>query len=282
MKRRIHSVNEEKGYFSVVMNGVLVFIYLTKRQTKQFMDYLDVGNFVKMTLTDNTKVIDKRIAFKLNYFISIERKTAKRTKVLYDLEEIREDILTVLSNFDKYLFIDLEMTMPHYYKTPFVAEIVQVGYLLTNNNLTVIKENDYYIKPTKYQQISKRTLHFLRVESHVFNTGKDYSHFYNDLKEIIKTHNPKIIVWGNNDIISLNKSYKINEVKPLTKRQSFINLLDIHKIYYQLENDLGLFNAYKLYYGINNNQEHDALDDAKVMLAVFKALREKKETNESF
>lgn len=279
MKRRIHSVNEEKGYFSVVFNGRLVFIYLTKRQIKQYLDYLDEGNFVNMTLLDSVKIIDKRVAYKLNYFITIERKTIKGTKVLYDLREIRKDIITVLSNFDKYLFIDLEMTMPHYHKTPFVAEIVQVGYLLTDNKLKVIKENDYYIKPTKYEQISKRTLHFLKVDSSVFKNAKDYNYFYADLKEIIKTHNPKIIVWGNNDIISLNKSYKLNKTAPLTRRTSFINLLDVHKTYYQLDNDLGLFNAYKLYYGTDNNQDHDALVDAKVMMAVFKALKEKKETN---
>ncbi len=279
MKRKIHSVNETKGYFSVIISGRLVYIYLTKRQVKQYIDYLEEGNFVNMTLLDTTKKIDNKIAHKLNYIITIERKTHKGTKVLYSLEKIRKDILNVLSNFNKYLFIDLEMTMPHYYKTPFVAEIVQTGYLLTDNNLNVIKENDYYIKPTKYERISKRTLHFLKVNSSVFKDSKEYDYFYNDLKEIIKTYNPKIIVWGNNDIISLNKSYKINKVTPLTKRTNFINLLDIHKTYYQLDNDLGLFNAYKLYYGKDFNQDHDALVDAKVMLAVFKALKEKKETN---
>ncbi len=279
MKRIIHEVNEKKGYFSVNINGRLVFIYLTKRQIKQYIGYLEEGNFVTMSLVESTKTVDKRLAYKLNYFSKIERKTSRGVKVLYDLNIIREEILKVINGFDKYLFIDLEMTMPHYYKAPFEAEIVQAGYLLTDNDLNIIVENDYYINPTKYEKISKRTLNFLKVESKVFDKAKPYNYFYEDLKTIIKNENPKIIVWGNNDILALTKSYKINKVTPLTKRSSFINLLDIHKTYYQLDNDLGLFNAYKLYYGEDENQEHNALIDAKVMMDVFKALKEKKETN---
>lgn len=274
MKKIIHKVNEKLGYFEVIVSDKIVYIYLTKRQRKQYNDYLVEGNFVEFTLKDKTKKINKINAHSLNYFITIERKTKRGTKVLYDLNVIRNNILEVLSNFNYYLFMDLEMTMPHYYKTPFEAEIIQVGYVLTNKNLEVIKKDNYYVTPTKYKKISKRTTNFLNITLDVFDNANEYSYFYEDLKKLINKYHPKIIVWGRNDVLAINKSYKLNDVRQLTKRNDFIDLLNIHKTYYQLDDDLGLFSAYEKYYGKMLNQEHDALDDAKVMMDVFKALRD--------
>ena len=43
------------------------------------------------------------------------------------------------------------------------------------------------------------------------------------------------------------------------------------KGYYELKNDPGLFKLYQTYYDVDDNQLHDALDDAKTTLYVFKA-----------
>ncbi|MCR5307716.1 MAG: hypothetical protein K6E24_01810, partial [bacterium] len=61
--------------------------------------------------------------------------------------------------------------------------------------------------------------------------------------------------------------YEINNLEALTP--NFINLLQVHKNYYNLKNDLGLFDAYKQYTGENLNQEHDALEDAFMTKNVF-------------
>ena len=61
--------------------------------------------------------------------------------------------------------------------------------------------------------------------------------------------------------------YEINNLEPL--KPNYINLLQVHKNYYNLKNDLGLFDAYKKYTGEDLNQEHDALVDAFMTKNVF-------------
>ncbi|HHT39809.1 MAG: exonuclease domain-containing protein [Acholeplasmatales bacterium] len=273
MKRRIHQVNEKESYFSVIFNGRLIFIYLTKRQRKRYLDYLESGRFVTFRVSNKTKKIKQRRAYYLKTITKVERPTKGKTIVLYDFEKIKREIVKVITSFDYYLFIDLESTMPHYYRKKFEAEIIQIGYYLTNKEFDVIKKQQYYLLPTKYPKISVRTFKFLNINDDVFKTAKPYQYFYRELKELLATYQAKIVVWGRNDILSLNRSYRINNLKSITKRSDFINLLEIHKSYYDLTNDLGLFKAFQFYYGKNEIQEHDALQDALILLEVFKGLK---------
>ena len=56
-----------------------------------------------------------------------------------------------------------------------------------------------------------------------------------------------------------------------TKRMRFLDLLNLHKVYYGLKNDIGLFNAYNLYSNERLvGQKHDALEDAIITMEIFK------------
>ena len=112
----------------------------------------------------------------------------------------------------------------------------------------------------------------MKLDQAYYTEALDYMTFYQALKNVLDTYHPKIIVWGKNDMIALKASYQINKVKPLTHDHDFINLLQIHKTYYNLSDDLGLFKAYELYYNKAYDQAHDALDDALVTKHVFDAL----------
>ena len=101
--------------------------------------------------------------------------------------------------------------------------------------------------------------------------------FYNDFTNLIKTYNPKMIVWGKNDVITLKSSYKVNKLPSLTTRDSFINLLQVLKTYYNLYDDLGLAKSYEKWVNQKYRQTHDALDDAYVMLEIFKVFKTKME-----
>jgi len=57
-----------------------------------------------------------------------------------------------------------------------------VGYYLTDNKCNVIKYSSYYVKPTKFKTVSKRTLKFLNLEREAIKDSEEYSYFYNDLK----------------------------------------------------------------------------------------------------
>lgn len=272
MKRVIHQINEEHHYFTCIIDNKEEAYYLTKAQAKKFFDYLDQGYIVDFELYNKRKVVDRRYAWQVAYFTSIERPGYRINKMLYDLTQIRSQMKSILSGFGYLLFLDLEMTMPPYYKGPFEAEVIQAGYLLRSPEGEIIKSGSLYIKPTKYKKISPRTEKFLKLDQTYYELAVDYHIFYDQLRDIMEMYNPKIIVWGKNDMLALKASYVINEVPPLMPQSAFVNLLQIHKTYYNLSDDLGLFKAYEIYYKESYHQTHDALDDAKVTLYVYEAL----------
>lgn len=272
MKRVIFSVNDQQSYFSCLVDGKIEYFYLTKSQAKKYFAYLDKGHIVSFELYNKRKIIDNRYAWQVAYFSLIEKPSYRKNQILYDLKDIRKQMRKVLDGFDYLLFLDLEMTMPPYFKGPFEAEVIQAGFILRDRNGQIIEQDSIFIKPTKYPKISPRTVKFLKITDSYYEKALDYVHFYTRLRGIIEMYNPKIIVWGKNDMIALKASYKINGVDPITFDDMFINLLQIHKNYYNLSDDLGLFKAYELYYNKAYDQSHDALDDAMVTKYVFDAL----------
>lgn len=88
-------------------------------------------------------------------------------------------------------------------------------------------------------------------------------------------YRPMVFVWGKNDELELAKMNRLYELDDFTRKMQFIDLLRLHKTYFGLKNDLGLFNAYKAYKGVDlTKQKHDAFQDASVTLAVFSCFKD--------
>ena len=101
------------------------------------------------------------------------------------------------------------------------------------------------------------------------DSGAPFEDFYKDFKKVIKKYNPAIIVWGRNDFLALNQAYSINHLPSLALKTRYINLLKLHKNYFNLKNDLGLFNALNLYESFDEIQSHNAYEDAEVTKKIF-------------
>ena len=83
-------------------------------------------------------------------------------------------------------------------------------------------------------------------------------------------YSPIVYVWGKNDQLELNKLNRLYKLNNFTRRMRFVDLLNLHKIYFSLKNDVGLFNAYNEYSDeILEDQKHDAFEDAKVTMKIF-------------
>ena len=79
-----------------------------------------------------------------------------------------------------------------------------------------------------------------------------------------------------NSLMPVSKSLKvlkIPKVPSLKKKTRYINLLKLHKNYFNLKNDLGLFNALNLYTVREDKQAHNALDDAQVTREIFNGFK---------
>ena len=270
MKRIIDSINTKYHTFYIVIEGRKIGFYLTKRLSKTFFDYLKKGIVVDFEITDRRKKINQQWYYQVAYFNKIQSLNPSYT--FYDLNQLRHDMKEVLRQNEYYLFIDFEMTMPGYRQRKFTPELIQAGYVLSRANEKILSKDSMYIKPKLMDHLSKRTLKFLKIDPNSFDKkAVDYKVFYRKFKRIIKKYHPKLVVWGKNDISALDDSYRIHKKEKLTDSTDFIDLLKLHKDYYNLKNDLGLFNAYKTYYESNDLQKHDAFDDALVTKHVFDA-----------
>lgn len=266
MKKIIYDVNRRKKAFYIIINNQKQGFYLTNKIYQTFFDYLQKGVLVDFEVTENSKIIGNEKLFQVNYFKQII--SLNPYYVHYDLYLLREEMKNVILNYKNFLFIDFEMTMPGYYNKNFRPEIIQMGYMLTTNGK--VKKNSYYILPEETKKLSNRTKRFLKLDEDLFyKEAKHFTVFYKELQDLIKKYNPKIVIWGKNDKTALDHAYNIHNLKPLTDDDSFMDLLKLHKDYFNLKDDLGLFSAHKNYYDENIIQTHDAKDDAFITKRVF-------------
>ena len=270
MKKIITSINHQDKVFYIIESGRKLGFHLTNKLSKTFFDYLDEGVLVDFEIGPKVKKIKNRIYYQVAHFNQII--SLHPYRVHYDLKKLQKDMKDVLIQDQYYLFIDFEMTMPGYTDVTFLPEIIQVGYVLSKINQQPVKQEGYYVKPILRPTLSRRTKRFLKLDDETFFAqAKPYEILYHDLKNVIETYHPKLVVWGKNDITALSDSYKLNHYPKLTDDKDFIDLLKLHKDYYNLKDDLGLFKAYKTYYQTDLSQVHDAMDDATVTKLVFDA-----------
>lgn len=270
MTKIIYDINPELKVFYIIIEGKKTGFYLSNRLAKTFYNYLRVGVLVDFEIAPKKKKIHRIKYYQVAHFNRVI--SLKPYIVHYDLNKLRKDMQAVLKKHKYYLFIDFEMTMPGYSPGEFTPEIIQVGYVVSKSLGSVIEQDGYYVLPSAQTNLSKRTKRFLKLdELKFYEDGKHYEIFYADLKRVIDKFHPKLVVWGKNDISALNDSYRLHQKEPLTEDMDFIDLLKLHKDYYNLRDDLGLFKAFKTYYNVEEHQAHDAKDDAIVTKYVFDA-----------
>ena len=265
----IHSLDLDNRLLTMKNKNKIEYFYLQNGLIKKFQRYLDEKIFIEFDCNGDGDIYNDVYARKINYFIRIFKNTPHNREMYYDLSIIRSGVKDLLYNQNNIMFLDLEMTMQSF-ESPkdFKSEIIQAGFLITDKLGNDLERKNYYIKPTLFPKLNKRTLKFLSLNEEDVDNGLSFNEFYHEFKSVLeKYNNPSIVVWGKNDILALKACYEINNLEPL--KPNYINLLQVHKNYYNLKNDLGLFDAYKKYTGEDLNQEHDALVDAFMTKNVF-------------
>ncbi|MCK5731856.1 MAG: hypothetical protein KAH13_02470, partial [Tenericutes bacterium] len=267
----LHGVIEHKRLIAIKGRKRVDFYYMSKGMFKNFMMYFTLGIYVFLTVNKTSRYYR---GYRVKNVIDIEKVLSpkkNKPKIYYDISIIKSGVRRIVNRKSNKLFIDFEMSMPPYSNYHnFVSEIIQVGYVLTDKNNKEIERFSSYIKPKLFPYISLRTVKFLHIRQNDIDGGIEYMDFYTRLKDIEITYKPMVFVWGKNDQLELNKINKMYKLRNFTKSMQFVDLLNLHKIYFSLKNDLGLFNAYNLYSNIDlSNQKHDALEDAVVTKDIF-------------
>ena len=269
----LHGVWEHKRIIAVKGKRQIKYFYLPRSMFRSFMMYFHPGIYVFLHV-ENAPYIYKGV--RVRRVRAVEKLMLPRgqnPKMYYDIDIIKSGIRSVITAKRPKLFIDFEMSMPPYRRYEnFVSEIIQTGFILTDGNGKVLEERRFFIKPTLFPKISLRTKKFLRFAQTEVDRGKPYPAFHRMLKNMIRRHRPMVFVWGKNDREGIRRMNKIHDLMDFTDQIRFIDLLKLHKTYFGLKNDLGLFNAHRAYYDEPiATQKHDAFEDAKVTKQVFDA-----------
>lgn len=276
---RVRKVHPKARIFEILKRNKIEYYYLSRSQMKKFNSYLQEGLFVYFNVSDELVLRGKYRAYEIINFVKLIRHRKRKPVVFFDLSTIKRGVSKIVNRPQYRMFLDMEFTMPPYnYDSgqPFASEVIQYGYYLEDESGAVIDSNSALLKPVNKIGLNDRTFSFLSLKRSDFKKAKSFKSFYDDLKEVIETYNPTIYVWGKNDIFVLEKSYELHKLEPLTHRDSFVNLMQIIKNYFNIRNDIGLFNALSMFHNKKEiaEQEHDALNDAMVTLMVFHAFKD--------
>ena len=273
----IHMIELDHKIIGIKTYKQIKFFYFQNAQMNTFKRYLYQGNWIDLEYDDSRTVRKGAYsAYVISYLYRIEALGRNDHVIYYDKLMINKQLNRFLNSLNNTMFLDLETTMPSYKfrGKGFKTEMIQAGLVIVDHKGNELYRYSRYVKPKLTNHLTKRVEDFLGITSEGFyKEAIDYIDFYNDFKGILKKYNPTIVVFGRNDILVLNESYEINGVKSLRYKTRFVNLCQLIKSYYELRNDPGLFKLYKLYYGLDDVQVHDAFDDCEVTKDVFLAFR---------
>lgn len=147
------------------------------------------------------------------------------------------------------------------------SRIIDIAYIIYDNDGNKIKENNYLIKPENFT-IDNSEIHGITYEQ-ALNDGKNikevFEEFYNDLNEYnvdsIIAHNINFDV---NVILSecyrMNYKHLINIILKINKECT----MDIGKNYMKSNKNPKLINLYQFLFSKDIVQEHRALSDTKI------------------
>ncbi len=268
---RLHAVYEDVRVVSLKSAHRIEFFYMGKGMFSSFMQYFREGVFVFMTVSDHPKKMRGVFSSLVEKMDKIMMPHGADPKIFFDANVIKSGIRSLVNAKKPKLFVDFEMSMPPFkYNPDFLSELIQCGMLLCDDAGNVVEQHTMFIKPMMFPEITDRTRKFLKITQSTIETGIEYPDFHNLLDRVVTQYRPMVLVWGQNDIIELRKAALYHRLPDITKKAQFVDLLKLHKNYFGLKNDVGLFNAYKQYVDIDpEKQAHDALEDATITKIVF-------------
>lgn len=272
--RVIDTIPKER-VLKLLCSDQIIYLYFQRKDFKEFGPYFFDKPYLFVEVNEEGKKIGKYMTHEVVSFIRIVQPSkycaCKKRVVYFDMEAIKKGVRNLINKPHNKLFIDLEFTMPAYYQTmPHIQEIIQYGIIVEDENGQIVFEDSSLVRPSKPYNLNARTLKFLSRKRGEFDGACNYKEFYNVLKWCLKEYNPKIYAWGRSDILAIEQSFSINKVKALDVRERHINLMQVMKNYYNLKDEIGLFQTYEeMSKNSLNPQQHDALEDAMITREIY-------------
>jgi len=271
---KIHQILKRERILAIEIDSRLEYFHMTNKFMKDFKTYLFKKPYVFIDVEEEYVVHNYHRCREINHFIKIVQPTRRGPEVYYDISIIQDGVKALINRPQNRLFIDLEFSL----MSPLsrgTSEIIQYGFILEDENGNVLMKESSLVKPQNRNALNIKTLLFLSRTLEDFDSACNYIEFYQLLSGIIEQYNPKIYAWGQNDILALESSFKVNHLKPLDIRNRYINLMHVIKNYYSYKQEKGLFTTYQeMTNAEETSQIHDALEDALIEREIFYMFKE--------
>ena len=272
---KVHGFDKQDRLISVNCDGNLEYYHLSNKYLKDFKAFLEEKPFICFEADDEYMVHSNIKCQDIKYFISLYKDNKDVREIFYDLNVIQDGVKDFINQRHNRLFLDLEFSLISY-PGKSVSEIIQYGIVLEDPDGNIIYEGSSLVKPMYKSSLNKLTLTFLSLNAEDFEDACPYIAFYQLLEQLIKEYDPKIIAWGRNDWLSIERSFKLNHLHPLEIRSRYINLMQVIKNYYNYKQEMGLFATYQeLTSQELQEQMHDALEDAMIERKIFHIFKDK-------
>lgn len=268
LKGKIQSLNLSIPRISLHTSGQLIHFYITPKYFNIIKHQFKPGDFLQFTYNPMEFKLGKSTYYAITSIKIENRKKVENPQVIKN--ELRHT-LDHLIDSSYYAFLDLEFSMsgPEYRGIKFQPEIIQFGLIIADAEGNLVEKMSAYVRPTLFPIVSEKTQEFLKIKESAIACAMSYRDFYYYIKEVIARYNPIFLVWGVSDGFILENSYLINSVDPLFEPDQLVDLQRVHRQYYQIGQDIGLYNAIKSYEIFTGSQIHDALVDALVLHNIF-------------
>jgi len=267
---RILFYDEEERLITLRHKNHIRTFYLQRSMINSLGKYFGQNKFIQFVIDSEPRIYRNNKVYNVEYVMKVMAIRYRKNIIYYDYKRIKSGTKDLINNLQVKMFLDLEMSMhPYNQDKSFVQEIIQVGIHMIDEHDNVIYKYNQNIRPTIHKKITKRTIKFLKMTQEEVDQGIEFKEFYHEFRRLVEQYDPAIIVWGRNDFLALKDAYKINNLPSIHKRTRYINLLKIHKNYFNLKNDLGLFNALNLYQPRPDEQAHNAYEDAVITSKIF-------------
>ncbi|MGK0700061.1 3'-5' exonuclease KapD [Priestia flexa] len=178
-----------------------------------------------------------------------------------------------MNNYEQYVFIDFEFTMPEYkgYPKGFFPEIIEVG-LVAVRNQEIQDRFSSYVKPTSFPKLTDRCKSFLHIQQKQVDDGITFEQL---IQQLAQYENSIIITWGNMDMKVLKQNCQKQSLKfPLKGKE--VDLSMEYKRFFGDQNQTGLWKAVQEYGKEGTGKHHCALDDAMTTFNIFKLVEKDK------
>ena len=274
VKGKIQSINLNIPRISMHTQGVLKHFYIPMHLLQTFKQEFKAGDYI-IFMSNETCVTLQGGAYQVMTALQLDKVRPKQKNPLKLKKEVLAQ-LELIQTSPYYAFLDLEFTMSgsEFKEVKFMPEILQFGIIIMNEEGAIVEKFSSYVKPTKFKRLSGLTQDFLKIDNDRLKHAMSYLEFYECMKLIKARYQPVFLVWGVSDAYILQSSYLINEVSPILQSKDLLDLQRLHRQYFAVSQDIGLFNALRAYEMEAGLQIHDAMIDALVLSRIFFKFKE--------